>query len=513
MSGKLTVPNFGPNSINWPGNTGIVPTDQGRLAFTLIHLIENGTENTNELMSAFNLGCSAVNQDNTVLTSSTVTCVNINYTRNSINPILTQIQAQTNVIGIVGATLSGDTITSLTTSTQLPGNTGFLNNINMISAASASALLSNKTKYPRFKRTVFSDDSRITAFVNFIKYYNWKQLAIVNSDEPGSRNLCESLPTALGSGVKILGKVRFTSNALANQVNLAAIATTLSNTGAAVFVACAIPTDLVALFDYATNKSITGRGFTWLTTDMSTVNLPKLEVQNPNALTGMLGSISIIPRSGYGTNYNQFVMNWLQQNPLLYPGSVFTTGTTQPYAAETYDAVYAISTAVDSLVKSKQDYFNSTLISNALYKLNYNGTTGVVAFDTNGNRVNPVFQIVNIIGTQTNIVGTANTTLSMTGIILWGGGSFDLPSDQKPLLNYINTFVKKIFQSIDVTSIPPGIVVLIVFLFLILIGLIAFIIFMIIKARRGKALCQPKRYFQEHTEEDKDKEQVKLEDK
>jgi len=313
--------------------------------------------------------------------------------------------------------------------------------------------------------------------------------------------------------VKILGQVRFTSNAIVNQVNLASIATTLSNTGAAVFVACAIPTDLVALFDYCTNKSITGRGFTWLTTDMSTISLPKLEITNPNALTGMLGSVSIIPRSGYGTIYNSFVTNWLQQSPTLYPGSVFTTGGTMPYACETYDAVYAISSAVDSLVKAKQDYFNTTLISNALYALNYNGTTGIVNFDSKGNRLNPVYQIVNIIGTQVNIVGTANTTIAMTGIILWGGGSFDIPSDQKPLLNYINTFIKKIFQSFNVTSVPPGIVVLIVFLFLILIGLIAFIIFMVIKARRGKALCQPKRYFQEHTEEDKDKEQVKLEDK
>jgi len=228
----------------------------------------------------------------------------------------------------------------------------------------------------------------------------------------------------------------------------------------------------------------------------------------------MLGSISVIPRSGYGSVYNNFVMNWVSQNPLLYPGNVFTTGTTLPYAAETYDAVYAISTAVDSLVKSKQDYLNSTLISNALYNINLNGTTGMVAFDTNGNRLNPIYQFVNIIGTNVNVVGSSNATvIQMSGIIMWGGGSFDLPSDQKPLVNYINTFIKKIFQSFNVTSVPPGIVVLIVFLFLILIGLIAFIIFMVIKARRGKALCQPKRYFQEHTEDEKEREQVKLEDK
>jgi len=275
---------------------------------------------------------------------------------------------------------------------------------------------------------------------------------------------------------------------------------------ASVYIGLGNPYEIAILFEYAANASITGKGFTWMVTEID--GLPMSQISNI-AAGGMLGSIVISPRGGYGPTYDALKVLWQQQNPSQYPGTIWTTGTPSKYTPETFDAVTAYGLAINaaSLAQANpSDYLNGDKMKQQLFGVNFVGATGQFSFDSNGNPVNPIYTIYNVKGSTFDNVGFSNNTnITITKQIMWGGGVFETPSDNKPIVAYFQSFFKKIFQNIDITQVPRGIVTLIVLLFLILIGLIVYIAYLLYRGKKNRPVCGPKKYFRNEEQHEEDK--------
>jgi len=200
---------------------------------------------------------------------------------------------------------------------------------------------------------------------------------------------------------------------------------------------------------------------------------------------------------------------WQQQSPSAFPGAIWTTGIPSKYTPETYDAVTAYGLAINaaSLAQANPgDFLNGDKMKQQLLGVNFVGATGQFSFDANGNPLNPIYTIYNVKGSTFDNVGFSNNTnITISKTIMWGGGTFDTPSDNKPIIAYFQTFFKKIFQNIDITQVPSGIVTLIVLLFLILVGLIIYIVYLLYRGKKNRPVCGPKKYFRDEGPHEEDK--------
>ena len=77
------------------------------------------------------------------------------------------------------------------------------------------------------------------------------------------------------------------------------------------------------------------------------------------------------------------------------------------FAPFAYDAIYTFAFAIQNIINNNQDYTDGDVLLQELYNSNFQGMTGKVTFNDQGDR-NAIIQFNQIIGTQTTTIATWN---------------------------------------------------------------------------------------------------------
>ncbi|MCE7735885.1 MAG: ABC transporter substrate-binding protein [Candidatus Heimdallarchaeota archaeon] len=293
-----------------------------------------------------------------------------------------------------------------------------------ISYSSTSPTLSNKTKFPYFLRVVPPDSIQSVAIGNIVNKMGWDTVTTLSTnDDYGQSGIDVFKTTAADFGIEVLSPQEFSAGATNVKVQLQSIV----DSKAKIIVANMIMADAVTVFSQAASVGITREsGYIWVGTDGITqeqVFEGSLEVET--AMTGMIGTR---PIRGVGTIYEAFLDTWENADPNEYAGS----GDREPnsYSTFAYDAVYAFAYAAQKMINAGTDPEDGELLLSELQGLSFDGATGTVSFDENGDRLG-VYDIVNLVDGVFVVVGTWDVMngMDLTGTIIWPDGSTDTPAD------------------------------------------------------------------------------------
>ena len=184
--------------------------------------------------------------------------------------------------------------------------------------------------------------------------------------------------------------------------------------GAPVIVLIAPISEVELIFDAAGRSSELSSGkYLWVGTD-EWIN---------NVVVPPVGAVGLIPLSlARGSQMSDdFIELWMSLNPLVYPDANGDRSDVSPYSPFAVDAVFALAYAYQDLIESN---FVGTEFENrqqAYQKLirdvGFNGLTGEVNFDNNGDREKAAYLILNF-DKYGNWVEIGNTTSGKSQITI-----------------------------------------------------------------------------------------------
>lgn len=278
------------------------------------------------------------------------------------------------VFGLVGAASSSvsKAVADVAAPAQVP----------QISYSSTNADLTNKSDYPYFLRVVPPDSVQGVALANIL--YNDLGITTVStlatSDDYGTGGITVFTTAFTGLGGTVDVAQTFTQGSADVSSQLASIfAGTARNV-----VINAIVGDTKTVMGQAAAAGITpGAGWQWIGTDGSTQE--QVFENDASVEAAMEDMIGTSLKKGEGTSWLRFKDMWECANPDDYAGSGDRAPNT--FASFAYDAVYAFARAAHDMLERGDDPTVGADLLAELYLADFDGVTGRVAFDSNGDRV------------------------------------------------------------------------------------------------------------------------------
>eukprot|EP00736_Rhodelphis_marinus_P013100 Rmarinus@m.13950 len=310
-----------------------------------------------------------------------------------------------------------------------------------ISYSATSPALSDSELYPYFFRSCVSDSFQGVALAEVVKALGWTKLVTLSStDTYGVSGIGVFLEAAREVGIDVLSSqtIPVDDSSIGAQVQ------ELAASDARLFLLFSPSSSASKVLEHAYAEGILGPGFTWVGSDA--VSKPatweNMDLgEGVDSAAAMRGYFGLVPSNGYGTDaYDAFSERWVDQTctggdtcPLgcsvetdgegstvwqwdhdfdeetedVCTGFTFTSvfDTYVPYA---YDATYAIAHALHRVIEVDGERFvTGELLREALLNVTFEGVTGTVLFDDNGDRamLGLSYVIRNHDGTQLNTVG------------------------------------------------------------------------------------------------------------
>eukprot|EP00727_Mastigamoeba_balamuthi_P002678 m51a1_g12407 putative serine threonine kinase (997) ;mRNA; r:699751-704568 len=282
------------------------------------------------------------------------------YSLTSRGPIAATTFSEFPVVSVIGVDSSRVTMSMLNGDATHTGLTA--SGIPVISAQATSPLLSDKTKYPHFLRVCSSDALTSLAMIQMLSKYGITKIAgIANNDSYGQGGL-EKLVTA-----KDLQSTMFE----------------LEATNAEVFVLYCTSLTCLPVLEEARILGILEKPNAWILGDGITTDFtrsliaehyPELAAMITNN-TNILGMATAVESTALKDKFDSDFVKFLGAEEALNIYTYFE-----------YDAALAWVYAVKKLVAAGKDPHNRSLLYSTLISLDYEGTTGDISFDENGDR-------------------------------------------------------------------------------------------------------------------------------
>lgn len=321
-----------------------------------------------------------------------------------------------------------------------------------MSYASSSPTLSSKTDYAYFFRTCPSDNQQSDVWVSIMKHYDWRQCAILASNDAYGSGIASAFQnSASSSSISITTVAYFSTSDTDFSGPLASIKATKAKV---IMLSALAGGGGRRALKQAAQKGMLGpnSGYTWIIAEgaatrgllLSDTTNNETSLSNAEFQAALAGNLGTQPRGGSGEVWNDLIGNWSSiSNDTDYPGapdrSIVTTDVYVPYAV---DAVYAIAHALRDLVVNNKNITGNNMRT-ALAATSFTGVTGEVFFDSNYDRTVPYY-MTNILsnGTFSAVadwtVGANGTTASfnVTKRVVWPDGSTTTPGDGLPRTEY-----------------------------------------------------------------------------
>ncbi len=285
------------------------------------------------------------------------------------------------------------------------------NKIPQISYSSSNPELSNKTLYPYFMRMISPDPfEKVDALTEFLE--NQTEVATIYEEFLG--NLSETLEN---HGFKILSDnmIPFGTTDFSTQLN------NIKESNATTIILNTIEDETKNLLSQINEFQLQNRIWIQIAENNITRIIHNQDgTPNQNIIENANGTIWL--QTTYeNPKIEEFIDLWQncnQRDNQTYQGCGDTSPDT--FAPFAYDAVYTIAIAIDKMIQNGQNYNDGELLLTQLYNSEFQGMSGKVTFNQQGDR-KAIIRFNQLIGTQiiniqqpTTIHTTTSTSISTT---------------------------------------------------------------------------------------------------
>jgi len=269
---------------------------------------------------------------------------------------------------------------------------GGLDQVPICSYWASSPSLSSEERYPYFGRTYPSDVIATVALPEMIKALGWSNLAVIHTNDAYGIDYAEGLRSnALNRcGLTVHATVEFDRH---NADSIRDAVTSLqrfSKDGGNIFVVICWAADLSVLLYEAEEQGLVGGNYTWITTDSVSAGM-SIELAPDQARSRRLmdGVINFYASPAGDEGYDRFTNAWTTSTDADCANDVFNVSETDVFsskpfinAAFAYDCTIALAAAMHSAGENA----SGAAVFKAFTNVSFEGATGEVAFDPNGER-------------------------------------------------------------------------------------------------------------------------------
>ncbi|CAL0330806.1 unnamed protein product [Lupinus luteus] len=280
-------------------------------------------------------------------------------------------------------------------------------------------------QFPFFIRTAFSDIYQMTAIADLVNYYEWREVIAVYGDDDHGRNGIGALGDKLAERrCKISFKAPMSPEATREEITDVLVQVALAESRVIV-----IHTSTAwgpKVLTVAKSLGMMENGYVWIATNFLST---RLDVDSPlssdvmDEIQGVITLRMYIPDSKHK---RVFASRWKDLTSGKTANGSLGLST---YGIFAYDTVYLLARALDTFFKQgNQITFSSDsklsqlhgdnmhldavkifnegkLLLKNIYAVNMTGVSGPFKYTSDGNLVNPAYEIINVIGTGTRRIG------------------------------------------------------------------------------------------------------------
>ncbi|XP_062178372.1 glutamate receptor 3.4-like isoform X2 [Phragmites australis] len=279
------------------------------------------------------------------------------------------------------------------------------------------------SEYPYFLRTTISDYFQMNAVASIVDYYQWKEVTAIFVDDDYGRGGVSALGDALAAKrARISYKAALPPNS--NTDVITDVLFTANMMESRVMVVHVNPDTGMSIFSVANKLQMMASGYVWIVTDWLAAVLDSLGPRDINVMNHIQGLIVLRQHTPESDTKNKFISKW---NNVARNRSI--TSGLNSYGFYAYDSVWAVARAIDQFLNSGQqinfsadprlqDSNGSTLhlstlkifdggeqMLQQLLLTNFTGLTGPVQFDSDRNLVRPAYDILNVGGSGSRLIG------------------------------------------------------------------------------------------------------------
>ncbi|CAM0909460.1 unnamed protein product [Alopecurus aequalis] len=362
-----------------------------------------------------------------------------------------------NVVAIIGPQSSGigHVISHVVNELHVP----------LLSFAATDPTLS-ASEYPYFLRSTISDYFQMHAVASIVDYYQWKEVTAIFVDDDYGRGAVSVLGDALAAQrARISYKAAIPPNSNTDVINDVLFRANMMESR--VFVVHVNPDTGLELFSTANKLRMMASGYVWIVTDWLAAVLDSSRHRDLNEMSYIQGIIVLRQHTPDSVAKTKFISKW---NNAARNRSIDSA--LNSYGFYAYDSVWIVARAIDRFLDNRQqinfsadprlhDSNRSTLrlstlkifdggeqLLQQLLLTNITGLTGQVRFDSNRNLVQPAYDILNVGGSGSRLIGywsnysglsvaspeilywkPPNTSTSTQRLysVVWPGGTTTLP--------------------------------------------------------------------------------------
>lgn len=274
-------------------------------------------------------------------------------------------------------------------------------------------------QYPYFLRTTQNDYFQMHAIADFVSYSGWRQVIAIFVDDECGRNGISVLGDVLAKKrSRISYKAAITPGADSSFIQDLLVSVNLMESR--VFVVHVNPDSGLYVFSVAKSLGMMGSGYVWIATDWLPTAMDSMEPVDSDTMDLLQGVVAFRHYTNESSVKRQFMARWKN----LTPNDGFNS-----YAMYAYDSVWLVARALDVFFRENNriTFSNdpnlhktngSTIQLSALsvfnegekfmeiiLGMNHTGVTGPIQFDSDRNRVNPAYEVLNYEGTGPRRVG------------------------------------------------------------------------------------------------------------
>ncbi|KAF7088781.1 hypothetical protein CFC21_091850 [Triticum aestivum] len=364
---------------------------------------------------AIELAVDDVNADRTVLAGTTLNLISQDTNCSGFLGTIEALQLmEKNVVAVIGPQSSGigHVISHVVNELHVP----------LLSFAATDPTLS-ASEYPYFLRSTISDYFQMHAVASIIDYFQWKEVTAIFVDDDYGRGGVSVLGDALGAKrARISHKAAIPPNSDTDLINDVLFRANMMESR--VFVVHVNPDAGMRIFAIANKLQMMGTGYVWIVTDWLAAVLDSSGPGDPKAMSYIQGLIVLRQHTPDSDAKRKFVAKWnnAANNRSIASGM-------NSYGFYAYDSVWVVARAINEYLNSGQQItfsadprlHNSNGSSLRLSKLkifdggdqllqqllltNMTGLTGLVQFNADRNLVRPAYDILNVGGTGSRLIG------------------------------------------------------------------------------------------------------------
>lgn len=288
-------------------------------------------------------------------------------------------------------------------------------------------------EYPFIVQTTQSDLFQMAAIADIVSYYGWREVTAIYTDDTYGRNGIVSLGDKLAEKQsRISCKIPMSPEPNVDDIRSALFK--VMSQESRILVLHIYENFGLEVLEVARSLQMLESGFVWIATKWLSNIIDTDSPISTNALSNVQGLLTLRPHTPNSQPKKNFMARWSNLVRREHRNALFGLNTYGLYA---YDTVWILAHALDAyfaqggnisfspIIHQKDnsnlhlDSINSfdggELLLSKIYQVNMTGITGHIQFDKDRHLINPVFDVINLVGTGLYTIGywSNNTGLSV----------------------------------------------------------------------------------------------------